>query len=48
MRAYARVRKKLRKGGTFMEEKTGIDIDEDDLANLHTVGDIVAYIEKKK
>ena len=31
-----------------VEEKSGIDIDEDDLANLHTVGDIVAYIEKKK
>ncbi|MBP5662365.1 MAG: acyl carrier protein [Clostridia bacterium] len=31
-----------------VEEKSGIDIDEDDLASLHTVGDIVAYIEKKK
>ena len=28
--------------------KGGIDIDEDDLASLHTVGDIVSYIEKKK
>ena len=31
-----------------VEEKYNIEIDEDDLESLKTVGDIVAYIEKKK
>lgn len=31
-----------------VEEQYGIEIDEDDLESLKTVGDIVAYIEKKK
>lgn len=30
------------------EEKTGIEIGEDDIHTLLTVGDLVAYIEKKR
>ena len=31
-----------------VEEKYGIEIDEDDLESLKTVGDIVLYIQNKK
>ena len=31
-----------------VEEKYGIEIDEDDLESLKTVGDIVPYIQNKK
>ncbi len=30
------------------EEKFGVEIDDDDLRNFNTVGDVVHYIESKK
>ncbi len=30
------------------EEKFGVEIDDDDLRNFNTVGDVVRYIESKK